>query len=218
MALRKTRVKSLPTFTFEKEARSNGALFIAGVDEVGRGPIAGPVVAAAVVLPEGFGQIGIDDSKRLLPAQRDEVARRIRKEAICWSIGVVDPEEIDRINIYQASRLAMKQAIVSMSDEPDFLLIDGNMTLDLEIAQRSVIKGDQLSISIASASILAKVARDGMMLEYHEVYPKYGFMNHKGYATRLHVEAVRKYGPCPIHRKSFRTVSDFGQLELFASF
>jgi ribonuclease HII len=215
MAPKVLKPKNMPTFEFEIEARKSGATLIGGIDEVGRGPLAGPVVAACVVLPEDFPQIGIDDSKRLLAPKREQLAVEIRKHAICWALGVIEPEEIDRVNIYQAARLAMKQAVDLMGQDPDFLLIDGNIKLDLKTPQRSIVKGDQLSLSIAAAAILAKVFRDALMNQWHERYPEYGFNNHKGYATQFHIQAVKKYGPCPIHRKTFKAVRDFMQLDIF---
>lgn len=209
------KTKYLPTFKYECEARINGALMIAGIDEVGRGPLAGPVVAACVILPEDFPEIGVDDSKRLLPKKRESLANEIEQRAICWAIGKVEPEEIDRINIYQASRLAMKRATQSMTITPGFLLIDGRANIDIHIAQRTIIKGDQQSLSIASAAILAKVARDKMMETFHDIYPEYGFNKHKGYATKNHLEAIRKNGPSPIHRKSFKPIRETLQLKLF---
>ncbi len=188
---------------------------VAGIDEAGRGPLAGPVVAACVILPEDFPEIGVDDSKRLLPKKRESLANEIQQLAICWAVGKVEAEEIDRINIYQASRLAMKRAAQSMTIIPGFILIDGLAKIDMEIAQRTIIKGDQQSLSIASAAILAKVTRDRIMETFHETYPEYGFDKHKGYATKNHLEAIRKNGPSPIHRRSFKPVRESLQLEIF---
>ncbi len=191
---------------YEKEAYRRGFRLITGIDEAGRGPLAGPVVAAAVILPRLTRLPGVTDSKCLTPAQRDVFAEKIRSRAAGIGIGVVDNVEIDRINILQATFRAMIMAIEQMGLKPDFLLIDGPYKLPLEVEQKGIPQGDSLSLSIASASIIAKVYRDGLMCEYHEKYPQYGFDVHKGYATARHCEAIRKYGPCPLHRMSFRGV------------
>mgnify|MGYP005838572283 CR=1 FL=1 len=177
--------------------------FIAGCDEAGRGPLAGPVVAAAVILPEKFYHPEIDDSKKLSAVKRDELFKVIQDSAICYSFGIVGSEVIDKINILQATKLAMAQAINGLSQNPEIVLIDALKIDNLPYQQLSIIKGDKLSITIASASILAKVKRDSMMLEYHKQYPMYGFDKHKGYPTACHRASIKKYGPCPIHRKSF---------------
>ena len=178
----------------------------AGVDEAGRGPLAGPVVAAAVILPEGFNTRGLDDSKKLTHAQRTALLDRIVTSALAFAIGIVHHEEIDRINILRASLRAMEIAVNTLDRKPDFLLIDGNQRTSLLIPQETVIKGDSRCCSIAAASIVAKVRRDKLMDEYHEIYPQYNFRSHKGYPTKEHLDAIRKYGPCPIHRRSFRGV------------
>ena len=178
----------------------------AGVDEAGRGPLAGPVVAAAVILPEAFAIDGLDDSKKLTHRQRVEILDRITSSALCLAIGIVEHLDIDRINILRASLLAMEIAVNKLEKKPDFLLIDGNQRTSLLIPQETVVKGDSRCCSIAAASILAKVRRDEIMDEYHELYPEYNFRSHKGYPTREHLEAIRKHGPCPIHRISFRGV------------
>ena len=193
---------------FEKRALLSGYKVIAGVDEAGRGPLAGPVVAAAVVLPEHFDVPGINDSKKLSEKKREALFPVIKKRAIAFGIGMAEHEEIDRINILQASLLAMKRAVEALKILPDYLLIDGKFTIDSIIDQRSVIKGDALSLSIAAASILAKVSRDRMMADLDLRYPEYGFSRHKGYPTKAHKEAILTHGPCPIHRKSFRGVKD----------
>jgi ribonuclease HII len=193
---------------FEKQARSNGYKMVAGVDEAGRGPLAGPVVSAAVVLPESFDVPGINDSKKLSEKKRNALFPVIQTQAIAFGIGLSDHEEIDRINILQASLLSMKRAVEDLQMTPDYLLIDGKFTIDSTIDQRSVIKGDALSLSIAAASILAKVTRDRIMADLDVKYPQYGLKRHKGYPTKAHKEAILAHGPCPIHRKSFKGVKD----------
>ena len=196
---------SPPDLMMENRLWANGKT-PAGVDESGRGPLAGPVVAAAVILPEGSNIIGLDDSKKLTHAQREALLERIVSSALAFAIGIVHHEEIDRINILRASLLAMEIAVNRLERKPDFLLIDGNQRTSLLIPQETVVKGDSKCCSIAAASIVAKVNRDKLMDEYHEHYPEYNFRSHKGYPTREHLEAIRKYGPCPIHRRSFRGV------------
>lgn len=201
---------------FEAEFHARGFACVAGLDEVGRGPLAGPVVAAAVILPRGCGDDEIKDSKLLSPKQREKLAPRIQQYAECWAIGVVEVEEIDRINILRASLLAMAKALDGLKSPPDCLLIDGNQTIPAELLQncalssyqKSIVKGDQLCLSIAAASIVAKVARDRMMVDYDRRYPGYGFAAHKGYGSAAHLEALRRHGPSPIHRRSFRPVRD----------
>ncbi len=177
---------------------------IAGVDEAGRGPLAGPVVASAVILPQGYSNPEIDDSKKLNSKKRERLFRLIKKDALSFSFGIVDAAVIDEINILEATKRAMSQAIKSLNPSPEIVLIDALKLDDIKIRQVSIIKGDQLSISIAAASILAKVKRDAIMYEYHKKYPLYQFAQHKGYPTRLHRQCLRKYGSCPIHRKTFR--------------
>lgn len=193
---------------FEKQAMLSGYKVIAGVDEAGRGPLAGPVVSAAVVLPENFDVSGINDSKKLSEKKREALFPVIQNLAVAFGIGLADHEEIDRINILQASLLSMKRAVEALSVTPDYLLIDGKFTIDSSIDQRSVIKGDALSLSIAAASILAKVTRDRIMTDLDLQYPEYGFKRHKGYPTKAHKEAILTHGPCPVHRKSFKGVKD----------
>lgn len=200
-----TEPMSPPDLVIEKEIWAKGKV-PAGVDEVGRGPLAGPVVAAAVILPEVFSLEGLDDSKKLTHLQRLEMLEKINSTALALAVGIVDHEEIDSINILRASLLAMEKAVNNLLMKPDFLLIDGNQRTSLPIPQKTIIKGDSRCCSIAAASIVAKVVRDELMVQYHELYPQYNFKTHKGYATREHLEAIRKYGPCPIHRKSFRGV------------
>jgi ribonuclease HII len=191
---------------YEKAARMQGATLIAGVDEVGRGSLFGCVVAAAVILPENTRIRGLRDSKQLLREERERLAKIIEQKAIAIAIEEVDVETIDRINIYQASRLAMTGAVAKLAPQPDHLLVDA-LRLDLPCAQTSVIYGDSLSISIAAASVVAKLYRDQRMREFHEIYPQYGLASHKGYSTPEHLAALEKYGPTPLHRKSFRPVA-----------
>lgn len=191
---------------YEREVYRRGFRLISGIDEAGRGPLAGPVVAAAVVLPKRVILPGVTDSKCLTPAQREDLDKRIRSRAMAVGVGVVDNFEIDRINILQATFLAMASAVGQLGIQPDFLLIDGPYKLPLQIEQKGIPRGDSLSLSIASASIVAKVYRDRIMCDYHEQFPQYGFDSHKGYATARHYEAIRKHGPCPLHRMTFRGV------------
>jgi len=179
---------------------------IAGVDEAGRGPLAGPVVAAAVILPEGAELEGVTDSKKMSERAREEAFSRIERAAVGFSLSVVSAEEIDRINILQASRKAMMQAILMLDPQPDFLLIDGTHPVDLPIHQQCITKGDQLSLPISAASVLAKVYRDSIMHSYHTLFPWYGFSSNKGYGTQGHIGALRRFGPCRIHRLTFRRV------------
>ncbi len=193
---------------YEEQARRGGARLVAGVDEVGRGPLAGPVVAAAVVLPADFRSDGINDSKKLSVQQRSKAFVRICRQASGIGLGVIDAEVIDRLNILQASLLAMATAIDQLTPQPDYLLIDGNQPVKRSIPQMTLTRGDSRSISIAAASIVAKVTRDRLMEDYHRRYPGYGFDRHKGYPTRAHRKAVKTLGCCPIHRRSFRGVAD----------
>jgi ribonuclease HII len=193
------------TLKFEKLAWASGAKLVAGVDEVGRGSLFGPVVAAAVVLDSSYRIRGLRDSK-LLPADRREVlAERIREHSVGWAIAAVDSARIDQINIYHASRLAMHEAVSMLTTAPDHLLVDA-MKLDFEIPQRAIIHGDALSASIAAASILAKVERDRMICQWDPVYPIYGLASNKGYSTPKHLAALREHGPSPLHRQSFAPV------------
>jgi ribonuclease HII len=194
---------------YERLARQRGWMRIAGLDEVGRGSLFGPVVAAAVILNPRRRIVGLDDSKRLPPARRSVLAERIRDHALAWAIAEVDAQRIDAWNIYQASRQAMTAALRQLSLTPDYLLIDA-MQLDVLIEQKSLIKGDARSVSIAAASILAKTHRDCRMEEWDAVYPQYGLARHKGYATADHLEALRQHGPSPLHRYSFAPVRDAG--------
>jgi ribonuclease HII len=194
---------------FEAELSRGGYLFPAGVDEAGRGPLAGPVVAAAVVLPNGLFIVGVRDSKQLTPLQREKLCRTIQLQAVDYGLGIVDHGVIDRVNILQATRLAMRQAVLALKKPPDFLLIDAVSLPDMTIPQWVIIKGDTLCHSISAASILAKVTRDRLMLEYHQAYPQYNFCSHKGYGTAEHLKKIKEYGPCPIHRRSFKGVQEF---------
>lgn len=180
---------------------------IAGIDEAGRGPLAGPVAAAAVIFGEVQPVEGLKDSKLLAPARREALAEKIKEKALSYAIAFVEPSVIDEINILQASLLAMTRAVRALKMRPDYLLIDGTFILpDFRAAQRAIVKGDRLSFSVAAASILAKVARDAVMREMDKSYPGYGFAGHKGYGTAEHLEALRRHGPCPIHRMTFRPV------------
>jgi len=192
----------------ERQARTEGFSIVAGVDEVGRGPLAGPVVAAAVILPPSIERMAaINDSKLLSDAQRRETLTHIAAAADI-GVGVVSVDEIDRINIHRANLLAMKLAIEDLNNPPDLVLIDGRHQVILELPQRTIIKGDRLSMSIAAASIVAKVVRDEMMLEFDKKYPQYGFAHNKGYATSDHLAALQKHGASPIHRRSFAPVRE----------
>ena len=182
---------------------SLGLRLICGVDEAGRGPLAGPVCAAAVILPEHLQIPGLTDSKKLTDKKRRELFPIIQEQAVAYGIGLASEAEIDEINILQATFLAMGRALSQLSIRPEIALIDGNRETDFGLPVKTVVKGDSLSANIAAASILAKVTRDTMMVELAEQYPEYGFEIHKGYGTKAHYEALRTYGPCPIHRKSF---------------
>jgi ribonuclease HII len=194
---------------FERAARKLGWTRIAGLDEAGRGALFGPVVAAAVILNPKRRIVGLDDSKKLMAERREELAERIKEHALAWSVAEIDAQRIDAWNIYQASRQAMTAALQQLSITPDYLLIDA-MELDVLIEQKSLIKGDARSVSIAAASILAKTFRDARMQEWDAVYPGYGLAQHKGYATPEHLEALRVHGPTPLHRYSFAPVRDAG--------
>jgi ribonuclease HII len=193
-------------WTLEEAARGRGALRIAGLDEVGRGPLFGPVVAAAVILPRGFSLSGLTDSKKLSEKKRNDFDREIRANAVAWAIAAVDAETIDRINIRQASLLAMRRAVQQLPLGPDFLLIDGRDTIDWDCPQQAVIRGDGASFSIAAASVLAKVHRDRLLVEFDREFPGYGLAQHKGYPCPAHLAALARLGPTPLHRKSYRPV------------
>jgi ribonuclease HII len=195
--------KHIPTLQFEDDWWTRGMEHIAGVDEAGRGPLAGPVVAAAVILPKGLSIEGVNDSKVLSAKQRERLFHDIYGKALAVGVGIVGHEVIDRINIYQASILAMRKAIEKLSIAPSIVLADGNSFKHDTWRYQNIIDGDAKSMTIAAASIIAKVTRDSLMLEYHEQYPLYGFDRNKGYGTKYHTEALRQYGMCPIHRRSF---------------
>lgn len=190
---------------YEKEYESLG--IICGIDEAGRGPLAGPVVAGAVILPKDCRILYLNDSKKLSEKRREELFVEIKEKAVCWGTGVVSPEEIDGINILQATYKAMRQAFEKLSPAPQVLLNDAVTIpgLSPNLVQVPIIKGDAKSASIAAASIIAKVTRDHMMVEYDKLYPEYGFAGHKGYGTAAHIAALKEHGPCPIHRRSFIT-------------
>jgi len=193
--------------TFEEEARACGFRLVAGVDEVGRGALAGPVVAAAVILdPARPWPEGLDDSKRLTRLARERIAEELRQTAISYSVGLVEAEEIDRINILQATRRAMMMAVEGLAPCADYLLIDAVQLKECPLPQKAIIRGDSISASIAAASCIAKTHRDALMRSLHDIYPQYDFARHVGYGTRLHQAAIRLHGPCPIHRRSFRGV------------
>ena len=193
---------------YEREARAAGFRAVAGIDEAGRGPLAGPVVAAAVMIPEGCRIEGVFDSKALSGRARLRALSRIRERAVGIGIGVVEAEEIDRINILEATRKAMRLAVARLVSPPDFLLIDGTRAIGLSLPSRCIVGGDRKSLSIAAASIVAKVTRDEMMEAWHERFPHYNFRRNKGYGTLEHRRAIERWGPSPIHRKTFRGVRE----------
>lgn len=188
---------------YEKEAFSLGYTNICGVDEAGRGPLAGPVCAAAVILPRNHIIEDVNDSKKLSEKKREMLFDVIKNQALSYSIAFATVEEIENLNILEATMLAMKRAVKGLNITPDFVMVDGNKCPEIDIKCESIVKGDANSMSIAAASILAKVSRDRLCYEYAKQYPQYSFDKHKGYGTKLHIEMIRKYGPCPIHRKSF---------------
>ena len=193
----------MPDFSYEHEKNAEGFALVCGVDEAGRGPLSGPVVAAACILPDNWLPDGLNDSKKLSPKKRELLFDLIKENAVAYSIASASPEEIDEMNILNATMLAMRRAILALPTLPDFALIDGNMARNMPIPTKTVIKGDALSASIAAASILAKVTRDRLCEEDDKNYPEYGFAKHKGYGTAAHMAAIRTFGPTPIHRKSF---------------
>lgn len=192
---------------FENDCRDKGYQFIAGIDEVGRGPLAGPVVACAVILPVDFKLIEVNDSKQLSATKRAYLAKEIKEKALAIGVGIIDEKTIDSVNIYEATKLAMQQAIDKLAISPEYLLIDA-MTLPVDIPQESIIKGDARSISIACASIIAKETRDDLMKEYDQQYPGYGFSKNAGYGTKEHLTGIEKIGICPIHRRSFSPIKE----------
>ncbi|EPH94670.1 ribonuclease HII [Enterococcus faecalis 13-SD-W-01] len=193
---------------FENQGYANGHQFIAGIDEVGRGPLAGPVVAAAVILPKNYELLGLNDSKQLSEKKREELYEKITENALAVGIGVIEESIIDQVNIYEASKLAMIQAVEQLTIQPTYLLIDA-MVLDLPIQQEKIIKGDARSVSIAAASVIAKVYRDRMMKEYEALYPGYGFAKNAGYGTQEHLNGLKENGITPIHRKTFAPVKQY---------
>ena len=193
----------MPSFEYEKRRYAEGFLAVCGCDEAGRGPLCGPVVAAAVILPKGLEIDGLNDSKKLSEKKREALFEVIREKALAYAIAEASPEEIDEINILNASMLAMRRAVEALPIKADFALIDGNCSRGFDIPTETVVKGDAKSYSIAAASILAKVTRDRQCKELDRAYPEYGIAKHKGYPTKDHMDAVRKYGPAPIYRKTF---------------
>src|SRR6266576_6980932 len=194
---------------FEIELWSEGYAFVAGVDEAGMAPLAGPVVAGAVILPQNYKLRGLNDSKKILdPEKRDELAQQIKQDAVCWSFGFAEVEEIDRINIYHAGLLAMQRALQGLSSQPDFVLVDARKIPNCLVPQRGIIRGDALSASIAAASIIAKTTRDAHMLELDGLYSGYGLASHKGYPTPEHCRTLKELGALPIHRRSFARVRE----------
>ena len=193
----------MPTYEFETAAMEAGYTVIAGTDEAGRGPLAGPVYAAAVILPQGLVIDGLNDSKKITEKKREKLFDIIKEEAVAYCIASASVEEIDELNILEADLLAMRRAIDGLGVKADFALIDGNVDRDFQIPAKAVVKGDATSMNIAAASVLAKVARDRICIDLDREYPEYGIAKHKGYGTKDHMEALRKYGPSPIHRKKF---------------
>ncbi|WP_319524242.1 ribonuclease HII [uncultured Desulfosarcina sp.] len=199
-------------WAFERKAREMGCQIIAGIDEAGRGPLAGPVVSAAVILSDGVVIPGIDDSKKLTPKRRYALYDRLYEVSHAIGIGVVDAGEIDRINILQATLAAMSMAVANLRPRPDHLLIDGIFTISSNLPQQAIKKGDSRSISIAAASIVAKVTRDRIMDQVDDLFPEFGFGRHKGYPTQTHRQAIQQYGCCPIHRRTFKGVKEYVEL------
>ena len=188
----------------EKEWYKKGAKKICGIDEAGRGPLAGPVVVAAVIMPEDSMIEGVNDSKKVSEKKREKLYDEITQNATAWGVGIIDQNEIDKINILNATKKGLTQALTELTENPDIILVDALTGIDtLGIPYQSIIKGDAKSYSIAAASIVAKVTRDRIMRQWDEVYPEYGFEKHKGYGTKAHIEAIKNYGICPLHRKSF---------------
>lgn len=205
MAAERERLEGL--FALRRSLRSRGARAVAGVDEVGMGPLAGPVVAAAVILPDAVDLRGLNDSKRLLPAQREVLAARIRESARAFSVAEVSPGDVDRLNVYHAGLEAMRRAVAGLELQPDHLLVDARRIPGLDLPQTSLVRGDARDGSIAAASILAKVHRDTLMQRLDAEYPAYGFARHKGYPTPDHLAALQRHGPTPLHRRSFAPVA-----------
>ncbi len=203
------KAKSIDKLFYERELWGKGYKLVAGVDEVGRGPLAGPVVAACVIFSEDIYLPGIDDSKKLTAEKREELYEKIKESALDFGVGIIREREIDKLNIFRASLKAMQKAISSMKNTPHFLLVDGNQKIPhLDIPQLPVIKGDTLSLSCGAASIIAKVERDRLMKKLHKKYPRFSFDQNKGYGSKEHLEALRKFGPCKVHRRSFKRVME----------
>lgn len=203
MARTKKEKEFIDKLLYEKEEQSKGNFLIAGMDEVGRGPLAGPVCVACVIMPLDDVIEGVDDSKKISEKKRNELFEKIKEKAIAYSIEMVDEQKIDEINILEATKLCMKRAVESLTLKPDVVLVDAISKLDINVPIRGIIKGDALSYSIGCASILAKVTRDNFMCEIAKEYPEYGFEKHKGYGTKVHIEALKEIGPCEYHRLSF---------------
>lgn len=204
----KKELEEIDNYKYERELRKKGITLIAGVDEVGRGPLVGPVVAACCILPETFNLDGLTDSKKLSEKKRDFFFEEIKRQAISYGIGIVSAKKIDEVNIYEATKIAMKEAISNMPVKPEHILIDA-MPLELDIPTTSIIKGDLKSITISAASVLAKVTRDRMLYELDKEYPMYDFKNNKGYGTKKHLEAIESFGVIDEHRRSYSPVSDY---------
>ena len=203
MARKRKDLENVDKLLYEKEEQTRGHFLIAGVDEVGRGPLAGPVCVAAVMMPLDEIIEGVDDSKKISEKKREILFEQIKEKAVCYSIQMVDEQTIDKINILEATKLAMKNAINDLTIKPDVVLVDAISKLDVDAEVRGIIKGDALSYSIGCASIVAKVTRDRLMCELSKEYPEYGFEKHKGYGTKQHIDALKEYGPCVYHRLSF---------------
>lgn len=203
-----TMKEIIDNYKYERELNNKGITLIAGVDEVGRGPLIGPVVAAAVILPENYKLDGLTDSKKLSEKKREQFFEVIKKEAIAIGVGIISEKRIDEINIYEATKEAMYEAINNLNPKPSYVLIDA-MKLDLDVPSTSIIKGDLLSISISAASVIAKVTRDHMLYDLDKEYPMYDLKNNKGYGTKKHIEAIKKYGITKYHRLSYKPVSDY---------
>lgn len=197
------KLQIIDKFAIEKELWESGYSLVCGVDEVGRGPLAGPVVCAAVIMPRENPIDGVDDSKKLSAKKREYLSEKIKESAIAYAICRVEPQKIDEINILQATKLCMKNAVESLSTVPDFAIVDGNMKMELPVPYKSIVKADLKSYTVGAASIIAKVYRDNLMCEYAKEYPQYGFDKNVGYGTAEHIAAIKAFGLCPIHRRSF---------------
>ncbi len=200
----------MPDYSIERSLHEQGFTYVCGVDEAGRGPLCGPIFAAACILPDGLFIEGLNDSKKLTEKKREALFDIIKREALAYSIASASVEEIDELNILEADLLAMRRAIDGLGAKADFAIIDGNVARDFQVPAKPIVKGDAISMSIAAASVLAKVARDRICLELDALYPEYGIAKHKGYGTKAHMDALRRYGPSPIHRKKFIRFLDEG--------